>query len=548
MNDKEFEELIHRNPNEALRLIVKAFKEKELLKIGNRSYMNAFKYPLTRFDVKDLMPNGGSLQVLKNPDMLQPLSDPGKLFTDKYVIPPDQLVFPWAGRVYRKSWWGQIAGGLIDATTVIQAALDALIPGRTWKEKVVLKGDFSNLSASIDVPSYTALDLRQAKITLANGVNNTILRVNGKTHVDILGGHLHGNSAGNTGALCKGIFISNSSHIRIIEPYITDTASDGIDFDTNSFDIQIINPMIYSVKVNGIYGASSNKITILGGYISENVADVIAIDNSYDLLIQSVRSYSNGSGFVVAGLTTNILDISIVGCHSIEDGNEGIYVGAVAGYEAQNVNIVGNNIYYPTGADPAKGQGIHVERAVGATISGNAIRSPYRHGIQATLSSHVTIKSNTIRNPSEAGSNLYSGIYLSASTYSIVEGNVLHDVRATPYQKYGIEEVGASDYNQLLYNDIYGVVTGGIAKVGANTLVKNKIGYVTENSGTATITAGATSETVAHGLAATPTKVLVTPRADIGDVWVSARDGTNITINCDTAPATDVIVDWYAEV
>jgi len=84
--------------------------------------------------------------------------------------------------------------------------------------------------------------------------------------------------------------------------------------------------------------------------------------------------------------------------------------------------------------------------------------------------------------------------------------------------------------------------------VGINNKIHNNIGYVTENSGTATIAAGTTSVTVAHGLAATPTKVLITPRADIGDVWVSARDATNITINCDTAPAADVIVDWYAEI
>jgi len=68
------------------------------------------------------------------------------------------------------------------------------------------------------------------------------------------------------------------------------------------------------------------------------------------------------------------------------------------------------------------------------------------------------------------------------------------------------------------------------------------------NRGTATISAGSTSVTVAHGLANTPTNVLVTPRADVGNVWVSARDATNITRSCSTAPATDVIVDWYAEV
>jgi len=60
--------------------------------------------------------------------------------------------------------------------------------------------------------------------------------------------------------------------------------------------------------------------------------------------------------------------------------------------------------------------------------------------------------------------------------------------------------------------------------------------------------ARATSVVVAHGLAKTPNKVLVTPRGNVGAVWVYARDETNVTINCERAPTTDIVVDWYAEV
>jgi hypothetical protein len=72
--------------------------------------------------------------------------------------------------------------------------------------------------------------------------------------------------------------------------------------------------------------------------------------------------------------------------------------------------------------------------------------------------------------------------------------------------------------------------------------------YPTRNRGTATIPAGQTSVTVTHGLVSTPTKIIVTPRANIGSVWVSSRDSTSFTINCSTAPTTDVVVDWEAEV
>jgi len=53
------------------------------------------------------------------------------------------------------------AGGVSgqDASAVIQAALDALTPGRTWKEKVVLKGDFG-LTKKINLVEYLILDIQ----------------------------------------------------------------------------------------------------------------------------------------------------------------------------------------------------------------------------------------------------------------------------------------------------------------------------------------------------------------------------------------------------
>lgn len=115
--------------DEVAKRVIRALKEKELLKIGNRSYVNAFKYPESRFDAKDLMTDGGTPE---DPPIGQVLTDPGKLFTDKYIIPPSALEFILAGKYYTK--WGtpekagMIEGGLTDAATSIQSMLNAL-PG-----------------------------------------------------------------------------------------------------------------------------------------------------------------------------------------------------------------------------------------------------------------------------------------------------------------------------------------------------------------------------------------------------------------------------------
>jgi hypothetical protein len=100
----------------------------------------------------------------------------------------------------------------------------------------------------------------------------------------------------------------------------------------------------------------------------------------------------------------------------------------------------------------------------------------------------------------------------------------------------------------LISNEFYGTFLVSPVRIVSDETWKSNINFVTENSGTATIPAGSTSVTVAHGLATTPSKVIVTPRGNIGAVWVSARDATNITINCSTAPTTDTLVDWYAVV
>jgi hypothetical protein len=92
------------------------------------------------------------------------------------------------------------------------------------------------------------------------------------------------------------------------------------------------------------------------------------------------------------------------------------------------------------------------------------------------------------------------------------------------------------------------IVAGGTSQLATGVFHRGNVNFATENSGNATILAGTTSVTVAHGLVTTPSKVIVTPRANIGNVWVSARNSTHITISCSTAPTEDTIVDWYAEV
>jgi len=85
-------------------------------------------------------------------------------------IPASYVVFKQGSLYYyRNGTTGITSTGNADASTIIQAALDALTAGRTWKEKVALKGTF-DLSSQIELRDYTFLDLSVAKLVVEAGI------------------------------------------------------------------------------------------------------------------------------------------------------------------------------------------------------------------------------------------------------------------------------------------------------------------------------------------------------------------------------------------
>jgi len=98
--------------------------------------------------------------------------------------------------------------------------------------------------------------------------------------------------------------------------------------------------------------------------------------------------------------------------------------------------------------------------------------------------------------------------------------------------------------------DVYNPTKVNItSKFEGYTLIYRREGYLSYNRGTATIPAGSTSVTVNHGLADTPSKVLVTPIGDPGDrFWVANITSTSFDIVVATAPAADIRFYWQAEV
>ena len=134
-----------------------------------------------------------------------------------------------------------------------------------------------------------------------------------------------------------------------------------------------------------------------------------------------------------------------------------------------------------------------------------------------------------------------------------VDKNVFASIRARSNALYGISFASGANANVFVGNDVGDNTTGSVSNAGTANIIRNNRGYVTENSGTATVLNTTTSIVVNHGLATTPTRVQITPRENptnaVSFWWVGTLTTTQFTINVNADPgASNLDFDWRAVV
>ena len=346
-------------------------------------------------------------------------------------------------------------------------------------------------------------------------------------------------------------------------------------------DVTKKNILIHNVKFtnlnNAIYFvyASNFKIELCD---FENCTQAVRILGGTDFVISRnyIHDCSNNHLTGAIYLTTNcqrgIIENNILeNLDRPEDMTNGILISEPSA-EACKYIVVKGNILNNIGANSTDVSAISVANGQRCLVIGNTIINIPHAGIDTgTDGEHIIIANNLLYNCGyvsamwvRSGSLVIGNVFIDCghgysescaikianSSHAIVMGNRIYDTRTGAERlAYGIRESGDSDYNTIVHNDIENVQTQAIEVLGANTIVKYNKGYPTENSGTATIAAGNTSVTVNHGLASTPSKVLVTPLGDPGDrYYVTNITGTSFDIVIATAPSSDVPFAWYAEV
>jgi len=167
-------------------------------------------------------------------------------------------------------------------------------------------------------------------------------------------------------------------------------------------------------------------------------------------------------------------------------------------------------------------------------------------GIEVTSNvSNQTITSNIFL-------TMKSGIL--AARNATINGNAFNDVDSVIISGYTSSIIGndfsgcagtLSPTDSVIEGNRFESHTGAIAPT--TSILRNNSGYLTNAAGTANFTA-ATSLVITHGLAATPTKVIVTGSdANSNALWVTSIGATTFTINRGNSTGTPAVY-WYAEV
>jgi len=273
-------------------------------------------------------------------------------------------------------------------------------------------------------------------------------------------------------------------------------------------------------------------------------------------------SYTNNDGIYISGENGVVMDVFI----------RNVQVGFCGGH-GFNIKNGGKHYLRDVYSEGNKGDGVYVESSYilkvdGAYIYGNT------NGIRYTYIGGTLIVTNSfIRNNSQYGIDIYpahkyndvmivgnSFLNNDASTsyanirlwdvenYAII-GNSFQDDRSTKLTAYHISVNDARTNGVIIGNVFLDTAVNGVFRFNprGSSIIKYNKGYISENSGTATIAAGSTRVTVSHGLAAAPSKVLATPYGN-ARVWVENITSTSFDIVTDTAPTSNLNIAWYAEV
>jgi hypothetical protein len=386
-----------------------------------------------------------------------------------------------------------------NASQVIQSAIDSLTIGRTWKEKILLKGDFT-ISNPIILKNYTILEF-QGKVTVADNANiDAAIKsegfddlagtdsTGGVVEVEIVGLKLDGNKAKQT----RGF---------------------GLKLYGRKLTLKDVN--VYYCKEDGIWTEWS---------ISPNVTNP---EDAMEGIFSNIRScFNGGRGWRMLGPHDSYLTDILLYCN----GLVGFACWGGGGCQGTNLHAYGNveaGFYIDA---PVIFTNIVSENNGKSTGQSGVIvlaHDVYLDGVFYHNGRYGIEMGNTERSP--------AGCYIRGKTLDNGEAGL------------GLVNGNINRYELHMWENT--TISGTLNAEDKYDIYNTKTGERSQNSGTATIKAGETSVTVAHSLLWIPRIVVVTGRDnETACAYVSYRNATHITITVSNPVTADREIDWYAEI
>ncbi len=437
----------------------------------------------------------------------------------------------------------------------IQAAID-LIDAAGGGELFLVAGTYT-LAATVTVPDNVTIsgEGRATILTVANSVNDSIFENDdtggGNSNIVFRDFHIAGNDTNNANTNAHGIFLDNVSNFLIENVTATETYGYGFHINDSSYG-SLKNCRAWdSGNEGGFKGVDATDVTWSNcrsyghvgaggyGYFISNTTGCQFLyctgnansDDGLALLLSDNTkitggSYSNSTADKGAHITNTCTNTTITGVTFSGNTKSGLEAGPDCVISQCTISDNTENGIWLGGDNNTVSE---------CTISGNGQR-----GIRST---YYTPNNNQILK-NKIFNNGQSGIELENHTNLIISGNIFYDDQGTPTQDYAIETDANCGGPIWIKENIFGThQTGILSLAGSNDVVKSNIGYATESGGSSTGTGS--QQTIAHGLAVTPTFVTISGDAtDVNGFQSAAADATNIYITADNTEA----YHWKAEV
>jgi hypothetical protein len=332
----------------------------------------------------------------------------------------------------------------------------------------------------------------------------------------------------------------NVDKLRVYNARSRRNGNAGIKLGQTSRDWEIHGGRFWDNLLNGINTYASRWL-IVGTRVDGNVGSGINIKAADGI---TTANTPNSQGMIVGPIVEN------------NDLGLELFSGSSIDPLPNHITLVGgvyrNNVY----------SGVRVDGR-NVSLLGVVSKNNGQHGIEVRdRSFDVTIVSPEVSANGQDGLGAWSGIRIDGDRVRVFGAQVngvdepasIGDPTGTSKHKYGID-VGSAASDVLIDGCVLrNSVTAPIGGTLTGTTIRDTVGWVAQNSGTATVSSGATEVTVNHGLSLTPSAeaISVTPTTSWGNVtgfWVDTITATTFKLKVSRTGggATNVSFRWDAD-